>query len=183
MSEDRLNRQDWIKAGLRALAGSGVQALKAESLAKQLGVSRGSFYWHFVDVAAYHAALLESWEENATARVIQQVEDVESGVTDQLRLLAQLAFSTEGLLERQVRAWASQQAMAAEVQDRVDKTRMDFVTRLFEKAGMTPEAARLRSRLFYLALIGRYAAGKRLEIEPHEITLMVGLLTARESEK
>ena len=53
---DQLSAKDWLDQGLKALAHSGFTALKAEPLAKAMGVSRGSFYWHFSDMMAYRAA-------------------------------------------------------------------------------------------------------------------------------
>ena len=55
---DQLSARDWLDQGLKALAKSGFTSLKAEPLAKAMGVSRGSFYWHFADIAAFHAAVL-----------------------------------------------------------------------------------------------------------------------------
>lgn len=176
MGEDRLTRQDWVRAGLKALARNGVNALKADVLARELGVSRGSFYWHFTDVTAFHLAVLEAWEEATTAQVIDTVEALQGSVPEKLHLLAQTAFATEGALERQVRAWASQNVIAEEVQERVDQTRMAFVTRLSELAGMDRQTAQLRSKFFYLALVGRFATGKRFELAAEEITKMVDLL-------
>ena len=49
---DQLSADDWISQGLKALAKSGFTALKADPLAKAMGVSRGSFYWHFADLGA-----------------------------------------------------------------------------------------------------------------------------------
>src|SRR5580704_10880646 len=60
MSE-QLSARDWLDLGLKVLARSGFAALKAEKLAKMMGVSRGSFYWHFADIAAFHAAILKHW--------------------------------------------------------------------------------------------------------------------------
>ena len=60
---DQLSAQDWIDEGLKALVKSGFTALKAEPLAKALGVSRGSFYWHFKDIDAFHAAILKRWRD------------------------------------------------------------------------------------------------------------------------
>ncbi|CAN0507682.1 unnamed protein product, partial [Phaeothamnion confervicola] len=65
MADDRLTARDWVNAGLKALARSGFTALKADTLSKALGVSRGSFYWHFADVGAFHAAVLQRWREVA----------------------------------------------------------------------------------------------------------------------
>ena len=53
---DQLSADDWISQGLKALAKSGFIALKADPLARAMGVSRGSFYWHFADLGAFHAA-------------------------------------------------------------------------------------------------------------------------------
>src|SRR5215510_8697431 len=71
---DQLSATDWLDEGLRTLAANGFTALKADPLAKQLGVSRGSFYWHFRDVDAFHAALLARWREIATERIIADLE-------------------------------------------------------------------------------------------------------------
>ena len=71
---DQLSVKDWLDQGLKALAKSGFTALKAEPLAKALGVSRGSFYWHFADIAAFHAAILEHWREVAAEQIIANVE-------------------------------------------------------------------------------------------------------------
>src|ERR1700731_312949 len=67
---DQLSAKDWLDQGLRKLAESGYTALKAEPLAKAMGVSRGSFYWHFADIGAFHAAILKHWHEVAAERII-----------------------------------------------------------------------------------------------------------------
>ena len=58
LMSDQLSAQDWLDQGLKTLAKNGFTALKAEPLAKAMGVSRGSFYWHFADIGAFHAAIL-----------------------------------------------------------------------------------------------------------------------------
>src|SRR4030088_863821 len=71
---DQLSAQDWVDHGLKTLARSGFTALKAEPLAKAMGVSRGSFYWHFADIGAFHAAILKRWREVAAERIIAGLE-------------------------------------------------------------------------------------------------------------
>src|SRR5215467_10110626 len=71
---DQLSAQDWVDLGLKTLAKSGFTALKSEPLAKAMGVSRGSFYWHFADIGAFHAAILNRWREVATEQIIAGVE-------------------------------------------------------------------------------------------------------------
>ena len=71
---DQLSVQDWLDQGLKTLAKGGFTALKAEPLAKAMGVSRGSFYWHFADISAFHAAILKHWREIAAEQIIAGVE-------------------------------------------------------------------------------------------------------------
>src|ERR1700734_531758 len=89
MRDDRLRPAAWVNAGLKALAKSGFSALKADTLAHRLGTSRGSFYWHFADVPAFHAAILRSWREIALENI---VEDIEAAAGRRLEKLAARAF-------------------------------------------------------------------------------------------
>ena len=58
-----LSREEWIVAAIEALRSGGIDAVRIEVLARQLGVSRGSFYWHFEDRAELLATILARWEE------------------------------------------------------------------------------------------------------------------------
>ena len=71
---DQLSAKDWLDQGLKALAARGFTALKAEPLAKAMGVSRGSFYWHFADLDAYHQAVIERWQVRATEWIMADIE-------------------------------------------------------------------------------------------------------------
>src|ERR1700724_2716783 len=62
---ERLTKDDWITHGLRTLANDGANALKVGPMATKLKVSRGSFYWHFSDIADFRAQLLRSWQERS----------------------------------------------------------------------------------------------------------------------
>src|SRR5256886_6398466 len=88
---DQLSAKDWLDRGLKTLAESGFTALKAEPLAKAMGVSRGSFYWHFADIGAFHAAILNHWREVAAEQVIADLEA--SSGNDPLVLLLRRTFS------------------------------------------------------------------------------------------
>ena len=59
----RLTRPDWLLAGFQALAEAGPVALKAEPMARRLGTTKGSFYWHFADVPDFHRQMLSLWAE------------------------------------------------------------------------------------------------------------------------
>src|SRR5258706_12091933 len=103
---DQLSAKDWLDRGLRARAESGFTALKAEPLAKSLGVSRGSFYWHFADIGAFHAAILKAWREVAAEAIIANVEAASDG-DNALTVLLRRVFSEKLVLEPAVRSWAA----------------------------------------------------------------------------
>src|ERR1700733_11508852 len=101
---DQLSAKDWLDQGLRTLAETGFTALKAEPLAKAMGVSRGSFYWHFADIGAFHAAILNHWRDVAAEQVIANLE-ASAKHDDPLRLLLRRAFGGKLTLENAVRSW------------------------------------------------------------------------------
>ncbi len=63
MEQLRLGRDDWLRAARRALLTGGPSAVRVERLADELGVTKGSFYWHFADRGALLEALLREWED------------------------------------------------------------------------------------------------------------------------
>lgn len=176
MAADRLSKDDWVKAGLAALARNGVGGLKADVLARALGVSRGSFYWHFPDVDSFQGAVLASWEKRATLDIIDAVEKDGGQAADKLHRLSRLVFSGDGALERQVRAWATQQTSVATVQSRVDGRRIRYVKALLESAGHPPAAADARARFLYLTLIGLFSTARRISLDADELRDMVDLV-------
>src|SRR6267378_5992400 len=97
---DQLSAKDWLDLGLKVLAESGFTALKADPLAKAMGVSRGSFYWHFADLGAFHAAVLKRWREIAAEQIIA---DVEADSDEPLKALLRRTFGARLDLERAVR--------------------------------------------------------------------------------
>src|SRR5215213_627869 len=103
MSE-RLTKADWISHGLRTLARDGPNALKVGPLAAGLAVSRGSFYWHFRDVADFRAQLLESWQARTTDQMIHELEAKPE--PDRLRHLLRRGLEGRLSLDRAIRSWA-----------------------------------------------------------------------------
>ena len=150
---DQLSAKDWVDAGLKALASRGFTALKAEPLAKALRVSRGSFYWHFADVAAFHAAILARWHEVAAEQIIANVEAA-SNNEDPLALLLRRVFGERLTLERAVRTWASVDAAARAAVQAIDRRRLSYVEGLLAQAGLPAEQARARAQILYWAFLG-----------------------------
>jgi AcrR family transcriptional regulator len=150
---DQLSAKDWLDQGLRALARSGFTALKAEPLAKAMGVSRGSFYWHFADIGAYHAAILKHWREVAAEQIIANLEAA-SGDDDPLQLLLRRSFGTRPALENAVRTWATLDPAARSAVQAIDRRRLGYVENLLSASGLPADVARARAQILYWAFLG-----------------------------
>ena len=151
--KDQLSARDWLDQGLKALASRGFTALKAEPLAKAMGVSRGSFYWHFADIAAFHAAILAHWHEVAAEQIIADVEAA-SKEENPLAVLLRRAFHERLALERAVRTWASVDPRARAAVQAIDRRRLSYVESLFTQSGLSSDVARARAQILYWAFLG-----------------------------
>jgi AcrR family transcriptional regulator len=158
---DQLSAKDWLEAGLDALAASGFTALKAEPLAKALNVSRGSFYWHFADLNAYHSAILGHWREVAAERIIADLEQTPEG-ENALRRLLRRTFSRPLALERAVRSWATSDAQARAAVQAIDRRRLDYVELLLRKSGLPGDIAQARAQILYWTFVGYALSDKPL---------------------
>lgn len=158
----RLSRSDWIDHGLRTLAADGARSLQVSPMASSLKVSRGSFYWHFRDIADFRAQVLKRWNERTTERVIESLE-LREAEPDRLRSLMHQAFSdtSESFSddERQVgddrvRAWALEEPEVAVAIAAIDLRRIVYIAELLEKAGVPSRPARSRAAFLYSAYLG-----------------------------
>jgi AcrR family transcriptional regulator len=158
---DQLSAADWLDLGLRTLAKGGFTALKAEPLAKAMGVSRGSFYWHFADIGVYHAAILKHWRDVAAEQVIANLKVV-SKDRDALALLLRQAFSSTPALENAVRTWATVDPAARAAVQAIDQRRLDYIETMLKRAGFAADMARARAQILYWAFLGFALSDKPL---------------------
>ena len=158
---DQLSAQDWLHQGLKVLAKSGFTALKAEPLAKAMGVSRGSFYWHFADIGVFHAAILKHWRDVAAEQVIANLEMV-SKDRDALALLLRQAFSSTPALENAVRTWATVDPAARAAVQAIDQRRLGYIETLLRQSGLSADLARARAQILYWTFLGFALSDKPL---------------------
>ncbi len=152
---DLLSRDRWVDAALDALAERGIDAVGVEPLARRLGVTKGSFYWHFRDRGALLEAMLRRWEEVATQAIIDEVEKVPAGAEAKLRALFAIALRSSRMdVETALRLWARHERRARLAVDRVDRRRMRYLQDLFRALGLSPGEAQARSFLAYSSLFG-----------------------------
>src|SRR5262245_26540459 len=158
---ERLTAQDWIDFALTALAQEGFGALKADVLARKLGVSRGSFYWHFSDLGTFHTRVIEHWKQMATDAIIADLERYNSG-EERLEVLARRGFGHDAVLEIRMRAWADHNAEAARVLSNIDRRRRAYMEQMLAEAGIAPSLAATRAQLLYWTYLGAALSGSKL---------------------
>ncbi|MCR5879609.1 TetR/AcrR family transcriptional regulator [Phenylobacterium sp. J367] len=137
-----LTRDDWIDAATRRLVNMSVDAVRVEPLAAEIGVSRGSFYWHFKSRKELLEAILAKWRENQTRRIVERIkQDRRLGVREQLAQLRVLPSNRKAdvaaALELAIRAWARRDKLAKRVVEEVDRERMEFTVSLMIEGGRT----------------------------------------------
>jgi AcrR family transcriptional regulator len=159
----RTPRSTWIDAGLRALAAGGPEAIRIESLAGALGVTKGGFYWFFDDRRALLSEVLDAWERSSIDDVIEQVEGGGGDARTRLRRLFALASSSGGLLQADlaVRDWSRREPEVAERLRRVDDRRMEYLRSLFSDICADDDEVEARCMLTFSLWVGSHyiAAG------------------------
>ena len=158
---ERLTAQDWIDFALMTLAHEGFHALKADVLARKLGVSRGSFYWHFADLGTFHARVIEHWKQVSTEAIIADIERYKTQV-GRLDALLRHAFGHGAALEIRMRAWAENNTDAARALDDVDRRRRGYIERMLLEAGVTPRLTATRTQVLYWTYLGAALSRSRL---------------------
>ncbi len=151
---DRLTKADWIRQGLRTLATDGANALKVGPMSTALKVSRGSFYWHFRDIADFRSQLLQSWQERSTDRVIRELE-AQKAEPGHLKHLLKRALGTKRGLDRAIRSWAAEDQDVAKVVASVDNRRVSYIASMLVASGVESRQAHPRAAFMYWAYLGQ----------------------------
>lgn len=164
----RGSRDGWLEAGYRALIEGGVDAVKILPLARQLNLSRTSFYWFFHDREALLAALLDGWHARTTVPLIAATRQyAETQAEAMLNVLC--CFLTPGVfdsrLEFAVRSWALQDQAVADRVTVADAARIAALTRMMAHWGHDPMSADVRARTIYLVQIGYISMQSSEDIE------------------
>ncbi|MFQ5888672.1 MAG: TetR/AcrR family transcriptional regulator [Gemmatimonadota bacterium] len=150
-----LGRNNWLAAALYVLAAEGVAGVRVEKLARLLGVTKGSFYWHFKNRKALLRSLLDYWVEEMTDSVSRFVERIGGDPRSRLlALLEHIEFEGRNRYDPAMRAWAAFDETAAAVVKEVDERRLRLVTQIFRDMGFSDTEAALRGRMSYYYLVG-----------------------------
>lgn len=168
----RLTRDDWLDAAFQAVVKGGFDHAKVLSLADALGVTRGSFYWHFADHAELIKALVERWLTREIALDQQLQANAPDDPAADLEALLDAALEHAGVqlenmrFELALRGLGRRAPEVAQMLADVDQMRMRLFETKFLRLTGDPKAASDLAALFYLAIVGSYQALSRPNSTP-----------------
>ncbi|MBE3009131.1 TetR family transcriptional regulator [Microbispora sp. NEAU-D428] len=149
----RVSAQDWARAALDALAEDGFAAVAVEPVAARLGVTKGSFYWHFANRRKLIEAALALWEADSEQIIANLWE-----ITDPARRMRTLLGAAFGDPRDAAIAFrligAADDPAVAEVARRVTARRLEVMRQTLEELGQSPDLARRRVLAGYGVYVG-----------------------------
>ena len=176
---DRQSKKSWLDAALQALASGGVDKVRVESLAKNLGVTKGSFYWHFKDREQFLDELLSFWAEQSTQTVITN-PNYPTDSKERVRAVAEDIVRRDlGKMDPHIRSWTQYDKRRGKVVAKIDKMRFEFLRDLFSAAGFSITGASLRSQSLYRYVLGeqfisvRESMGQRVQRMQAHVNLLL----------
>lgn len=182
MQQNSLTLQNWLDCALSELRDNGYERLKAQPLAKKLGVTRGSFYHHFESLEDFHTRIISHWSNQTTGKIIVTVQQSQDPKTALRELLSRTLQSGEAL-ERAMRSWSTVQPDVAREVEKVDLTRIAFARDLLLNGGIPEKLAAPRAKLLYWAAIGRLMlpVPENNRLSPEEISELAHLMMTPET--
>lgn len=157
MSEKKLKRvskDQWLECALAALANGGIDNVRVDKLARQLGVARSGFYWHFKDRQDLLTHMLEYWAHEYTEVVTENKALTEGPVMQRLENVMRTVRDYElNRFEAAIFVWSQSDHAARETFDRAFKMRVEFIGNMFAELGFDGDEKEMRAQFFigYLA--------------------------------
>lgn len=151
----RLSKKDWLHGALELLTVTGIEGVKIVPLAERLGVTSGSFYWHFKNRNELHEALLYFWEHEMTDIAIEVAKRFEGSPKERIwRLMKQVMGTGLARYDLAIWHWAQSDAAAQKVfQSALDK-RFNFAKWMFMEAGFSKTQAEARGTMMVVYMMG-----------------------------
>ncbi len=158
LKETPLTEADWVNAATEILVKENVRGIRIDALCEKLGVTKGSFYWHFNTRAELLSAILKNWQRRMTSNVIQNVSRGGDSGFARLKSLISLprmprspAFAQT---EMSIRDWGRRVDLPRQAVQEVDNIRLEYLAELYRQEGFDAETARIRAYVAYCVMMG-----------------------------
>lgn len=158
MKDTPLAVEDWIEAAMDILVRENVRGIKLDRLCAELGVTKGSFYWHFKTRNDLLKAMLDAWRRRMTLNVIDSTMQRGGSVAERLKRLLVLPRSRRArgvaAIEQSIREWARRSEDARRTVNEVDQLRINYMEALLAENGLDPKIARRNAYFAYCIVMG-----------------------------
>ncbi|MGE4427402.1 MAG: TetR/AcrR family transcriptional regulator [Solirubrobacteraceae bacterium] len=177
----RLGVDDWIGGALDLIGEEGLTAVKIDRLAQRLGVTKGSFYWHFEDLASFLATVAERW--CAGREELRVMLDALEKLPPRERLVRMVELVMDARhwrLERAAREWARTSTRVRNTLARSDRWILDTERRAFVELGFSPHEAEVRANTLFYAGMGFILTGPAdAQLERDQVESLLQVLSQR----
>jgi len=142
-----LTRKKWLEYALEILIKEGNTKLRIDHLVRCMGVTKGSFYWHFKDRDDFILSLIEYWADVSSLGVVEHMKQIQGSAEERLLELMQLIVINDlARYDIAVRAWALMEPGMAHFVEETDKWRLNLVRTLFAEMGFEGREQEMRAR-------------------------------------
>lgn len=157
--QGRSTREDWLNLALQTLIRDGIDRVKIQVMARQLNVSRSSFYWFFRSPQDLHEQMLDYWLTKNTGPIIQRALRPSRTISEAILNVFE-CWADEELfdshLDIAVRLWARRAPTVLKVVASADQQRLDALSGMFRHHDFSEDEALVRARVLYFTQIGQY---------------------------
>ena len=145
----RVSKAEWLALALEVLASEGVQGVRIERLARDLGIAKAGFYWHFRDRSDLLQGMLDYWLHEFNAVITENPELLEGDPEQRLyRTMVMILDHDLTKYDLAIRDWAARDPAAAKAIRLVYRMRLEFVRAIFSDLGFRGRQLEMRTRLF-----------------------------------
>lgn len=156
MTKKIFDAETWIEIGLQTLKNEGLNKFSVEAIARQVGVTKGSFYWHFKDREQFFKAIVDYWLEKQQQIVEDFAQKSFSDAKQQLWDVMHFMLTKNADHDVAMRSWVQHYDYAQKAVKQVDKLRLNYLETLFKQIGLNKDHAKLRAQMLYFYQIGEY---------------------------
>jgi AcrR family transcriptional regulator len=145
----RVSKQQWLAKALEVFIQKGEPGINIELLAREIGVAKAGFYWHFKDRAELLDQLLDYWSDEYTGVIINNVTVLELPAAERLLTIMEMIEEHDlAGLDLHFHVWARKDAKVARKVQKVIRGRLDYLRNTFAELGFSGDEVEMRARLF-----------------------------------
>lgn len=167
-TRQRGSEEIWLEAAYEVLTRSGVEAVKVMPLAKKLGLTRTSFYWHFKDREALLEAMIRRWEDKNTGNLVAQTCAYAESISEAMFNLFDCWLDQElfdARLDLAIRNWARNDDALLQRLEKSDAKRAEAINAMFRRFGFSEIQAEVRTGTVIYTQIGYISMRIRESLE------------------